>query len=86
MPRGTETTGFSVQAVPNDTPVSLAVFLRRLMLSIREEFSSLYSMPITSVAPAKEVEGMLRYADGTAWDPGAGKGVYVYDGTAWVKL
>jgi hypothetical protein len=29
---------------------------------------------------------MVRYADGTNWNPGAGKGLYLYNGTAWTKL
>lgn len=37
--------------------------------------------------PERPRAGMLVYADGTTWDPGAGEGVYVYDlaGT-WNKL
>lgn len=31
-------------------------------------------------------EGMIVFADGTSWNPGGGKGVYVYSGGAWVKL
>lgn len=32
-----------------------------------------------NVAPAKPRTGMLRYADGTNWNPGSGKGYYGYD-------
>lgn len=42
--------------------------------------------PIVYAEPAKPREGMRRFADGTAWNPGAGKGLYLYSGTAWVKL
>lgn len=38
------------------------------------------------VAPGKPRNGMLRYADGTNWDPGSGKGIYHYDGTSWNLL
>ncbi len=31
-------------------------------------------------------KGMIAYADGTNWNPGAGEGVYYYNGAAWVKL
>lgn len=32
--------------------------------------------------PAKLRNGMIRLADGTSWNPGAGRGVYWYDGNA----
>lgn len=39
------------------------------------------------VAPAKPRDGDIRYADGTNWDPGKGKGYYHYDSdtSGWVK-
>lgn len=40
----------------------------------------------TYVVPAKPREGDIRFADGTNWNPGGGKGIYFYDGTSWVKL
>lgn len=42
----------------------------------------------TFAEPAKRYTGMLRLADGTEWDPGAGRGVYYYDegDSAWHKL
>lgn len=36
--------------------------------------------------PAKVKEGMLRLADGTDWNPGAGRGLYQYISGTWVKL
>lgn len=36
-------------------------------------------------APPKPRKGMIAYADGVAWNPGAGEGVYVFK-TAWVLL
>lgn len=38
------------------------------------------------VAPEKPREGLVVFADGTSWNPGSGKGVYVYASSAWVKL
>jgi hypothetical protein len=86
MPRGTETRDFVALAVPTALEPILSGFLQKLIVAIRSRFESLYDLPITSVAPSKLKEGMLRYADGTAWNPGSGKGVYVYTGSAWVKL
>lgn len=35
------------------------------------------------VAPEKPRDGDIRLADGTAWNPGAGQGLYVYYAAAW---
>lgn len=37
-------------------------------------------------APVKPREGLVVFADGTSWDPGSGRGVYVYSSSVWVKL
>lgn len=49
------------------------------------EFDQVQLRPL-NVAVAKPREGMVVYADGTNWNPGGGKGVYVYTGGAWSKL
>jgi hypothetical protein len=38
------------------------------------------------VAPAKPREGMIIYADGTSFNPGAGEGPYVYKNGNWVIM
>tara|TARA_R100001244_G_scaffold8680_2_gene10733 strand:- start:334 stop:621 length:288 start_codon:yes stop_codon:yes gene_type:complete len=43
----------------------------------------------TNTVPTKPRDGDIRYADGTNWNPGSGRGIYAYidDGTpAWEKL
>lgn len=40
----------------------------------------------TFAAPLTPPDGMILYADGTVWNPGAGEGVYVYYGAAWNLL
>jgi hypothetical protein len=42
--------------------------------------------PVFHTAPDKLVEGMVRVADGTDWDPGSGAGIYLYLGGSWTKL
>ena len=37
-------------------------------------------------APTKPREGRVYFADGTTWNPGAGGGLYLYFGGAFVKL
>lgn len=40
-----------------------------------------------SVEPEKRRTGLIAYADGTNWDPGAGEGTYQYDsGGTWKQL
>ena len=37
----------------------------------------------TTNTPNVATEPDIRYANGTDWDPGSGKGFYYYDGSAW---
>lgn len=46
----------------------------------------LHDLPVLHAAPTKVKSGMVRYADGTDWNPGSGEGVYVYTSGGWVKL
>ena len=39
-----------------------------------------------TATPAAPEEGDVYFADGTSWDPGSGKGLYLYNGTAYEKL
>lgn len=39
-----------------------------------------------NAVPAKVFEGLTVRADGTNWNPGAGRGVYCYQGGAWTFL
>lgn len=41
---------------------------------------------MTYTAPSKPREGDMRLADGSSWNPGAGRGVYVYFNNTWNKL
>lgn len=61
-------------------------FLRREFLAIGQGFEGLNFLPPQHVEPAKAREGQLVFADGTDWNPSSGKGVYVYQDAAWVKL
>ncbi len=37
-------------------------------------------------APPKPTEGDIASADGDSWDPGDGRGLYMYNGTEWVQI
>ena len=39
-----------------------------------------------TVAPASPQEGDVYFADGTSWNPGSGKGLYFYNGSAYVLM
>lgn len=41
---------------------------------------------VLTIEPSRPIEGMVVCADGTAWNPGAGAGLYLYIGGAWTKL
>ena len=57
---------------------------RRISLSLAGVLPS--QVEIRHVAPTKLREGMIEFADGTNWNPGAGKGIYAYYSGAWNKL
>ena len=52
------------------------------------EQQALGFIDVSNVAPEKPRQGMIRYADGSNWNPnGTGEGIYFYNsGGAWVKL
>ena len=81
----------SIYYVPADVPEKaddLAYFLRTELQKISGAITALAlgHLDQTTVAPTKPRDGDVRYADGTSWNPGAGKGVYVYKTSAWVLL
>ena len=47
---------------------------------------SIFRLEPVHAEPARPLKGDIRYADGTDWNPGAGEGIYWYNGTAWAKL
>lgn len=76
---------------PNPTPLDVKEIPRFIAEELQRISLTMYDAParaiqFLNVAPAKPREGMLVGADGTNWNPGAGKGVYCYYGGAWTKL
>ena len=48
---------------------------------------SLGYLDVTNVAPTRPRQGMIRYADGTNWNPSGGEGIYFFNSSgSWVKL
>ena len=70
------------------TPDSVAKWVEENFLTLARamaEQSEVELRPIYA-PPSNPREGMIVYADGTEWNPGSGKGVYVFTGAAWSKL
>lgn len=73
---------------PYETVDQLRVWLEeefRTIATAMTETTTIDLRPINR-APDKPRDGMIIYADGTNFDPGAGEGVYGREGGAWVKL
>lgn len=73
--------------VPAD-PAQMQAFLREELNKMAAAINALAAghLDKQTVAPAKPRDGDIRYADGTAWNPGAGAGIYYFNGTVWTKL
>ena len=53
------------------------------VLSVQDTFQLAQS----NVEPIRPRDGMIAYADGTNWNPGAnGEGIYAYYNSTWNKL
>lgn len=78
---------YTPEPIPAETS-QLSNYLERELdkLKIAIDLLALGHLDETFVAPTKPRNGDLRYADGTSWNPGAGRGVYVYKGSSWVLL
>lgn len=60
--------------------------LRRISTAIRNPVFEQITLKQLSVSPKKRGDGVILYADGTNFNPGAGKGIYWDDGTTRTKL
>jgi hypothetical protein len=56
--------------------------------AIAREMSEMVAVDLRPVfaAPLRPRDGMIVFADGTSWNPGLGRGLYVYNTAAWVKI
>ncbi len=70
------------------TPDNIVTYLEEEFLILSFQLSEVDALELrpVHVAPDKPREGMIVFADGTDWNPGAGKGVYTYLSGAWSKL
>lgn len=77
-----------IQETPPQKVEELPAYLDRELRRISTAIEILASgyLEKTFVEPDKKAEGMLRYADGTDWNPGSGAGVYQFRGSSWVFI
>lgn len=67
---------------------ALVEYLQRqlALVSVALEAGLARHFEFLDVAPVKPFEGLTVGADGTNWNPGAGKGIYTYYSASWNKL
>lgn len=77
-----------VPAQVPDNSADIPRFLKQELEQIRQAISLVQDgqIDVTTVAPSKPRDGMIRRADGASWNPGGGAGVYCYYAAAWNKL
>lgn len=82
-----ERTISEVQAFPSK-PEDIVRYLQEALRGLNARVTELeISLSLVQyAAPSKLREGMIRFADGTTWDPGSGKGLYIYYDGNWNKL
>lgn len=73
---------YRVGNLPPDVPRAVADELRKVEQAWASAVPFLI-LDTISVAPKKTPEGMLVKADGVAWNPGSGAGVYCFRAGAW---
>jgi hypothetical protein len=65
-----------------------SAYLRNELQQIQFALSQIADgqLDVTTVAPAKPRDGMIRRSGATGWNPGSGQGVYCYYNGAWRLL
>lgn len=78
---------YTVSPLP-ENPADLSRWLHQELSGIAMALDEALARKVEflNVAPTKPREGDIRGADGTNWNPGSGKGVYVYYTAAWHLL
>ena len=73
--------------MPNN-PEDIPKYLQEAIPALVEAINLVAEIQLDShVEPAKPREGMLRYADGSDWNPGGtGVGLYRYTAGGWVLI
>jgi hypothetical protein len=72
--------------IPSSTSADSAVGLRSWLVQELNRIANGFTvagqtttLPVLSVEPSKPEVGQVVFADGAAWNPGSGRGLYYYD-------
>lgn len=81
---------YSPSAIPDDAPRGLKAWLATQLRMIAAELThgqpATVTLAVLGLEPPRPRNGMIVYADGVEWNPGAGEGFYGYEAGAWEKL
>ena len=82
-------TRFSPDPLP-ENDADLGIYIQNQLIKLGDILfnQSVFRLDETFTLPAKPRNGDMRFFDGTTANPGAGRGIYWYDGdaSAWQKL
>lgn len=90
--------GYKPEPVPTDLPASAQRYLDQELNRIAGvlqgvlglltvlKSTKVFALEPTMVEPPTPTEPELIYVDGTAWDPGSGKGYYYWNGMVWTPI
>jgi hypothetical protein len=87
MAKGENVTLYTPEGIDTEDPREMLRWTKREFEKIKLALDAALARQIEflNVEPAKPREGMIRGADGTNWNPGLGKGVYVFMSGVWVR-
>lgn len=76
---------YAPSPLTSDDPRDLPRYLATELTAIQGAIQALVAghLETTNVAPTKPRDGDFRFADGTNWNPGSGKGFYGYYSSSW---
>lgn len=75
-----------MQTIPAAMRAWLADELRAIANALESPDVNTLRLSPRTAEPDRRTNGLVVYADGVIWDPGAGEGFYGYEAGAWVKL
>lgn len=78
---------YTPSQLPGDADMPrLLEFLRREFFSVYQGFEGIWQLDPQAHPPGKVQDGMIAFADGNSWDPGQGRGPYIYYDGTWHKM
>jgi hypothetical protein len=77
---------YTPDAVPDEAPRGLRAWLAEQLRRIANDLNAPKHLDLLRAEPARMYDGLVVAADGTNWNPGAGRGVYARVSGAWVLL